>query len=146
MNPSESSSAVAPAKSSSKRTLLLSLLAAALGLAGAGYGVYYFLDARYHVETDDAYVNGNVVQITSQVPGTVVSVGADDTEFVTAGKLRLNREVAAREVARAERQLAWTRHRPERRSSLSPPLAIGYWHFPPPFTTPLHGRPELWRL
>ncbi|WP_285402316.1 efflux RND transporter periplasmic adaptor subunit [Luteibacter sp. ME-Dv--P-043b] len=35
--------------------------------------------------TDDAYVEGNVVQVTSQVAGTVTAINADDTESVAAG-------------------------------------------------------------
>ena len=38
----------------------------AVVLVGAlAYGAYWFLDARYYGSTDDAYVNGDVVQITS---------------------------------------------------------------------------------
>jgi membrane fusion protein (multidrug efflux system) len=75
-----------PAPKSSKRKLLLALLAVTLGVAGAGYGAYYYLDARYHVDTDDAYVNGNVVQITPQVTGTLIAVNADNTQVVKTGE------------------------------------------------------------
>jgi membrane fusion protein (multidrug efflux system) len=68
-----------------RRKLLLSLLAAAVVVAGAAYSGYYFTYARYHQSTDDAYVNGNLVQLTPQVTGTVVSVNADDTQIVKAG-------------------------------------------------------------
>ncbi|HBO81794.1 MAG TPA: EmrA/EmrK family multidrug efflux transporter periplasmic adaptor subunit, partial [Cupriavidus sp.] len=51
----------------------------------AGYGAYYYSVARFHEDTDDAYVNGNLVQLTPQVSGTVVAVNADDTEIVSAG-------------------------------------------------------------
>ena len=34
----------------------------------------------------DAYVNGNVEQITPQISRTVVAIGADDTQFVNAGQ------------------------------------------------------------
>jgi membrane fusion protein, multidrug efflux system len=86
MNTPQSSSADAPVKKSSRRTLLLALLVAVLALAGAGYGLYYFLDARFHVDTDDAYVNGNVVQITPQVTGTVIAVQADNSQIVKKGE------------------------------------------------------------
>ena len=86
MNTPQTSSADAPVKPSSKRTLLLALLATTLGVAGAGYGAYYYLDARYHVDTDDAYVNGNVVQITPQITGTVIAVNADNTQVVKKGE------------------------------------------------------------
>jgi len=48
-------------------TLLVILIAA------IAHGLYYFLVARFHEDTDDAYLNGNVVQITLQVTGTVVT-------------------------------------------------------------------------
>ncbi|MFM0171255.1 HlyD family secretion protein [Paraburkholderia sediminicola] len=68
-----------------KRKLLLSLLAATVVLAGAGYGAYYFTTGRYYQSTDDAYVSGNLVQLTPQVSGTVVAVNADDTQIVKQG-------------------------------------------------------------
>jgi len=68
-----------------KRRLLMTLLVVALLIAAIAYGLYYFLVARFHATTDDAYVNGNVVQITPQVMGTVISVNADDTQTVHIG-------------------------------------------------------------
>jgi len=38
------------------------------------------------VTTDNAYVGGNIVQITPQISGTVVSVSADDTDLVEQGQ------------------------------------------------------------
>ncbi len=57
------------------------------------YGAYWAQVLRYHQNTDDAYVGGNVVQITPQISGTVVAIGADDTQFVKAGQplVRLDR-------------------------------------------------------
>ncbi|HJW07391.1 MAG TPA: EmrA/EmrK family multidrug efflux transporter periplasmic adaptor subunit, partial [Rhodanobacter sp.] len=71
----------APAKKN-PRGLLLRLLGGAMLLAAVGWALWYFLDGRWYEGTDDAYVNGNVVQITPQVPGTVVSIGADDGDLV----------------------------------------------------------------
>jgi len=68
------------------RKRLLALLSLTTALAAAGYGVYYYKVGRFHEETDDAYVNGNLVQLTPQVTGTVVSVNADDTQIVKAGE------------------------------------------------------------
>ena len=47
---------------------------------------YWFVSARYDVSTDDAYVSGNVIQVTPQITGTVVAVRADDTDYVQAGQ------------------------------------------------------------
>jgi membrane fusion protein (multidrug efflux system) len=46
------------------------------------YSAYWAQVLRYHQTTDDAYVGGNVVQITPQISGTVIGLGADDTQFV----------------------------------------------------------------
>jgi membrane fusion protein (multidrug efflux system) len=55
-------------------------------LSLAAYGVWWSTVLRYRETTDDAYVAGNVVQVTPQIAGTVVSIGADDTQFVKAGQ------------------------------------------------------------
>lgn len=91
-----------------KRALLLVFLVFAL--AGVAYGWYWWTVARYYAYTDDAYVAGNVVQITPQVAGTVVSVRADDTDYVTAGEtlVRLDGANAKIALARAEARLART--------------------------------------
>ena len=41
------------------------------------WGAWYFIEGRWYEETEDAYINGNVVQITPQMAGTVISIGAD---------------------------------------------------------------------
>ncbi|VWB60523.1 hemolysin D [Burkholderia lata] len=99
-----------PVKKPGKRKALLALVAASLGIAGAAYGAYYFLDARYHVDTDDAYVNGNVVQITPQVSGTVIAVNADNTQIVKAGEPLVQIDPADAKIAlqQAEANLGQT--------------------------------------
>jgi membrane fusion protein, multidrug efflux system len=85
--PSQTGQAAANAEppTNGKRRLLMTLLVVALLTAAIAYGLYYFLVARFHATTDDAYVNGNVVQITPQVMGTVISLNADDTQTVHVG-------------------------------------------------------------
>ncbi len=110
MNAPQPAPADEPVKQPGKRKALIALLAASLGLAGAAYGAYYFLDARYHVETDDAYVNGNVVQITPQVSGTVIAVNADNTQIVKAGEPLVQIDPADAKIAlqQAEANLGQT--------------------------------------
>ena len=93
-----------------KRWLLLSIFGGAFVLIGAAYTVYWGSVLRYRQSTDDAYVNGNVVQITSQISGTVVSIGADDTQFVKAGQALVRLDQADAKVAldQSEAQLAKT--------------------------------------
>lgn len=51
----------------SKRTLFLRLLALIVFSGVTSWAVWYFVLARWHVSTEDAYVNGNIVQITPMV-------------------------------------------------------------------------------
>ena len=55
------------------------LLVAAIGWAG------YWLATRHYESTDDAYVAGDVLQVTSEIPGTIIAVHADDTQAVQRG-------------------------------------------------------------
>ncbi len=77
-------------------------------LAAAGYALYWALVLNHVETTDNAYVQGNVVQITSQVAGTVVAILADDTDLVRAGQplLRLDPADAKLALAQAGAQLA----------------------------------------
>lgn len=70
-------------KQQRKRALLL--LTVIFIIIGAAYTVYWFLVLRHHQETDNAYISGNQVQIMSQVPGSVVSIHFDNTDFVKSG-------------------------------------------------------------
>ncbi len=54
-------------------------------MIGVAYLIYWFLVLRHHQETDNAYISGNQVQIMSQVPGSVVSVHFENTDFVKSG-------------------------------------------------------------
>jgi membrane fusion protein (multidrug efflux system) len=83
-------------------------LGAVVLIGALAYGAYWFFDARYYGSTDDAYVNGDVVQITTEVPGTVLSVNVDDTQPVQAGQklLELDPADARIAVANAEADLA----------------------------------------
>ncbi|MFP3186722.1 MAG: EmrA/EmrK family multidrug efflux transporter periplasmic adaptor subunit [Paraburkholderia sp.] len=85
MSTPQQPAASAQAANNGKRKRMMTLLVIVILIAAIAYGLYYFLVARFHESTDDAYVNGNVVQITPQVTGTVIAVNADDTQTVKAG-------------------------------------------------------------
>ncbi len=91
-----------PAKKRGTRGVLLRVLALVLLLGGIGWAAWYFLDGRWYEGTDDAYVNGNVVQITPQIAGTVVSIGADDGDLVHAGAVLVQLDPSDADVALAE--------------------------------------------
>jgi membrane fusion protein, multidrug efflux system len=88
----------ATATTARKLRLILAVLATFL-LGGITYFVYWLTVARYVESTDDAYVSGNMVQITPQVAGTVVEIGADDTEFVRAGQVLVQLDQATPRAA-----------------------------------------------
>ncbi|PLP99562.1 EmrA/EmrK family multidrug efflux transporter periplasmic adaptor subunit [Cupriavidus pauculus] len=96
------------ATSASPRTRkrLLALLGLTTLVAAAGYGTYYYTVARFHEETDDAYVNGNLVQLTPQVSGTVIAVNADDTQLVRAGEPVVMLDPADARIALANAEAA----------------------------------------
>jgi membrane fusion protein (multidrug efflux system) len=91
-----------------KRRRRLGVLAAAVVLGLAAYGVYWYSHARFYQSTDDAYVGGDLVQITSEVPGTVTTVNVDDTQSVQREQplLELDPADAKIAVANAEANLA----------------------------------------
>ncbi|MBV6273126.1 HlyD family efflux transporter periplasmic adaptor subunit [Alcaligenaceae bacterium CGII-47] len=74
----------APASTSTRKRLLLATTVVFI-LIGILYAVWWFLYAAHYESTDDAYVHGNLVQVTSQIPGTVIAIGADDTQRVEQG-------------------------------------------------------------
>ncbi|ANJ57273.1 hemolysin D [Pseudomonas silesiensis] len=73
-----------------KRKVMLVVLALVVILTGLGAWGYHELYGRWNESTDDAYVNGNVVEITPLVTGTVVSIGADDGDLVHEGQVLIN--------------------------------------------------------
>jgi len=94
----------------SRRFLHLAL-AAALPLMAAGIAVSApgLLHWQAHAEaTEDAYVEGNLVQVTPQAAGTVTRIAADNTDVVHAGEtlVELNQVDARLALARAEAGLA----------------------------------------
>jgi membrane fusion protein, multidrug efflux system len=56
-------------------------------LLGAAWLAYWLVWGRFHEYTDDAYVDGNNVVLTPQVPGIVVSFSAMDADFVPEGRI-----------------------------------------------------------
>ncbi len=77
-------------------------------LGGVGYGTWWTLIGSRYVSTDNAYVQGNIVQITPQIGGTVLAIHADDTDRVEAGQLLVELDAADAQVAleQAQAQLA----------------------------------------
>jgi membrane fusion protein (multidrug efflux system) len=68
-----------------KRRRVMLIIATVFIVLGGGLGLNWLLVSRFYEETDNAYVQGNVVQITPQIVGTVAKIYADDTDLVKAG-------------------------------------------------------------
>ena len=60
-------------------------LAAAIALAGAGYGCYWYFFASSYVSTDNAYTAVEVAEVTPAVGGIVKTVNVVDTQQVKKG-------------------------------------------------------------
>ena len=61
--------------SSRRRGLILLALVVVAGVVA--WSFYWFLSGRFHESTDDAYVSGDVIAITSREAASVLAVHAD---------------------------------------------------------------------
>jgi membrane fusion protein (multidrug efflux system) len=98
--------AAPPAAGGRRRNL--KILTSVVAIGAVGYAVYWYAYARHFESTDDCYVNGDVVQITTEIPGTVIQLHADDTQSVARGQALLELDPADAEVSvsNAEANLA----------------------------------------
>jgi membrane fusion protein (multidrug efflux system) len=97
-----------------RRRTWLTILAVALGVIAIATLAWWWFYASRFESTDDAYVAGDLVGVMSQVSGTVVSIGADETDRVQAGQelvrldatdYRITLQDAEQQLARAVRQV-----------------------------------------
>src|SRR5579859_71814 len=93
-----------------RRGRWLMFVSVGFAVIGLGFLAYWYLYASNYQETDDAYVAGDLVNVMSQVSGTVVSIGADETDLVQAGQelVRLDSTDAEIALRDAEARLART--------------------------------------
>ncbi|MGH8140437.1 MAG: HlyD family efflux transporter periplasmic adaptor subunit [Steroidobacteraceae bacterium] len=63
--------------------VIVTIVFLVIGLLALGYWLLY---GRNYQDTDDAYVAGDLINVMSQVSGTVISIGADETDRVRAGQ------------------------------------------------------------
>ena len=107
-----------PAPVASRRQQLrragLVIVAVTVGVIALVTLAWWWLYASRYESTDDAYVAGDLVGVMSQVSGTVVSIGADETDRVQAGQelvrldatdYRIALQDAEQQLARAVRQV-----------------------------------------
>ena len=98
----------APAAGARRRGLLL--IATVVVLSAGAYLAWQQLFHAQRQSTDNAYVAGNVVQVTPQVAGAVQAILADDTDRVRAGQVLVQLDAADARLAleQARAQLAQT--------------------------------------
>ena len=93
-----------PKTDNSKRKQLFAGLAAAVLVAGVGYGAWYALVGSHHVETDNAYVAADAAQVTPLVGGPVRSVEVRDTQTVQRGQVLVTLDDSDARIALASAQ------------------------------------------
>jgi membrane fusion protein (multidrug efflux system) len=95
-------------KQKRKRFIVMGIIAGVIVLAALIWLLLYLFVFSKRQTTDDAYVRGDMVTISSRVPGTVVEIAVDETERVRAGQvlIRLDPADAAVTLMNAEGQLA----------------------------------------
>ena len=93
---------VAAQPDNKKRNIVLAGITLLFIAAGAAYALYYHLVLSTIQETDNAYVGGNLVNLSSQVSGNVTAIGADETQMVRAGAPLITLDPADADVALAQ--------------------------------------------
>jgi len=74
------------------------IFGAVIVICGFGYGAWYLIEGRFTESTDDAYVAGNIVAVTSRENATVTALYADNTQAVHRGQLLIEMDPSTAEV------------------------------------------------
>ena len=77
--------AAAPAPQKKRRNFVLPVIGLGLLAAGAWYGYNYWIDGRFMVTTDDAYIGGDIATIAPKVGGYIAKVDVVANQRVKAG-------------------------------------------------------------
>ncbi|MEI8634761.1 biotin/lipoyl-binding protein [Vibrio sp. PP-XX7] len=106
-NTPQAQPASSKARSRKKGLFLFGLI---LCLIAGSVTTWYYLFEMGHISTEDAYVEGNLVQITPQVVGTVTQIAADDGDYIKKGQevIRFDSSDADIELQTAKANLAQT--------------------------------------
>ena len=91
----------APAGNHRKRNLLI-----LVAVIGAAVGLSYYLHRKGFESTDDAFIDGGIVQISPRVPGQVVRVLVTDNQHVKKGDLLVELDARDYETAMAQAKAA----------------------------------------
>ena len=93
-----------------QRNRRLLIVAIVLMLGTVVYGMYWWTSARFWVQTDNAYVTGNLVPVTAQATGIITQVLFEETQFVNRGDvmIRLDEHEAYAALGQARGRLGET--------------------------------------
>ena len=105
--PAAAPAAVAPAAPGKGRRIFLMVLGVMV-VVGLAFGVPYYLHSRNYETTDDAFIEGHVIQIDPKVAAYVASIHFDDNTQVKKGDLLIELDTRDLDVAlqRAHTELA----------------------------------------
>ncbi len=88
-----------PPETNRKRNNVLIVSILIFALVGLAYLSYYWFYSRFYEYTDDAYVSGNMVFLTPQVPGIVNAITADNTDYVVKGRVLVDLDRTDAQIA-----------------------------------------------
>jgi membrane fusion protein (multidrug efflux system) len=75
------------AQASQPRTRAAKWIGIGLGVIAAVAGGIYYLNSRHYESTDDAFMAGDVIQVSPRVAGQVLQVCVQDNQHVNSGDL-----------------------------------------------------------
>lgn len=92
----------------SRRKGLIALVLIIALLCGAGAAGWYFWQSRWYATTSNAYLTGNLVEVSAQIGGSVVWIGPEQNDAVFTGTeiLRLADGDELAVLAQREQELA----------------------------------------
>ena len=90
------------AHKSRQRKTRMSIAIGIFLLIGLLWGLYWFFIARYHEETENAYVAGSMVVVNAQTAGTVEAILAEENQVVKAGDVLVKLSPTDAQVALAQ--------------------------------------------
>ena len=82
-----------PEENHAKRKKLILIILIIFFVLAVACIVYWLIWGRFREYTNDAYVSGNMVELSSQISGSVVSINTDDTDFVEQGQLLVELDI-----------------------------------------------------
>lgn len=80
------------------RNIQIKLLITLIGIIVVS-GFFYWLHVRRYINTDNAYVNANIIKVASQVNGRVIKQNVQNNQLVKSGELLFELDVAPFQMA-----------------------------------------------